>query len=129
MRQSGRKPRSTAKAPLPSSAINKKRLIPPKTVIQSNPNLMCPSKAPTLALKLARESFFDEEMMARCTVAGSQELPALPTTELQHLKHMLHTLFPQYCRSPHEFEPVWNLCINSIGQSYNRLRQSGKTSM
>ena len=64
---------------------------------------MCPSKVPILALKLAKES---KEMMARCTAAGSRELPPLPTTELHHLKHMLLTLFPQYWRSSHKFEPV-----------------------
>ena len=127
MGQSGRKLRPASKAPLPSSAINKAKPIPPKTVIQSNPSLMCPSKVPTLTLKLAKESFFGEEVMARCTVAGSRELPALPATELNHLKSMLLTLLPQYWRSPHEFEPVWNLCTSSIGQGCNRLRRNGKT--
>lgn len=124
--QSGRKP---AQASLPSSAINKKKLLPPKTVIQNNQSLMCPSKVPTLALKLAKESFFGEDVMARCTFAGTRELPALPTTEKNHLKHLLLSLFPQYWRSPHEFEPVWNACINSIGQGCNRLRRSGKISI
>ena len=126
--QNGRKPRASTKAPLPSSVINKTKLVTPNSIIQSNPSLMCPSKVPTLALKLAKESFFGDEVMARCTVAGSRDLPALPTNELHHLKHILLNLFPQYWRSPHEFEPVWNSCTNSIGQCCKRLRRNGKTS-
>ena len=118
-----------AQASLPSSAINKKKLLPPKTVIRNNPSLMCPSKVPTLALKLAKESFFGEEVMGRCTFAGSRDLPALPSAEKQHLKHLLLSLFPQYWRTPHEFEPVWTACINSIGQGCNHIRRSGKVSI
>jgi hypothetical protein len=70
--QNGRKSRSIASAALPSSAINKKKLVPPETVIENNRNLMCPSKVPILALKLEKESFFGQELMARCTVAGSR---------------------------------------------------------
>ena len=115
-----------AHASLPCSAINKK-LLPPKTVIQNNPSVMCPSKVPTLALKLAKESFLGE-VMARCTFAGSRDLQDLPTSEKQHLKHLLLSLFPQYWRTPHEFEPVWTACINSIRQGFSHIR-SGKVSV
>ena len=66
--------------------------------------------------------------MARCTFAGSRDLPALPTAEKQHLKHLLLSLFPQYWRTPHEFEPVWTVCINSIRQGFSRIR-SGNVSV
>ena len=125
--QIGRKSRSVASAALPSSAINKKKLVPPETVIENNRSLMCPSKVSTLALKLAKESFFGEEIMARCTVAGSRDRPALPTAEKNQLKALVQSFFPQYWRTPQEFEPIWNGCVNSIGQGCKRLRSTGKT--
>ena len=67
--------------------------------------------------------------MARCTFAGTCDLPALPTAQKNQLKNLLFSFFPQYWRSPQEFEPVWNGCINLIGQGCERLRTSGKISI
>lgn len=116
------------KGALASSVIKKTKLAEPKRVIEYHPKLMCPSKVPTLAVKLAKESFFGEDVMAMCTVSGNRELPALPTKELQQLKHTLFMLFPQYWRSPHEFEPVWKSCTDSVGQACKRARGHSKTS-
>ena len=124
--QGGRKSHSIDSAALPSSVINKKKLVPPETVIENNRNLMCPSKVSTLALKLAKESFFGEDIMARCTFAGSRDCPALPTAEKNELKALVQSFFPQYWRTPQEFEPIWSGCINSIGQGCKRLRSSAR---
>ena len=59
-------------------------------------------------MKLAKDCFFGEEVMVKCTVAGSRELPALLSEELRRLKHALLMLFPQFWRSPHEFNPCGN---------------------
>ena len=72
--------------------------------------------------------FFGEEVMARCTVVGNHDLPALPTAE-KNQQNLLFSLFPQYWRSPQEFKPVWNGCVNSIGQGCKRLHTSEKISI
>ena len=82
--QSGQRLHTSTKSQsvLPSSAINKSRLVDPQQVIEKHPHLMCASKVGRLAVKLAKDSFFGEDIMARCTVAGTRELPALPSEEL-----------------------------------------------
>ena len=72
-------------------------------------------------MKLAKEAYFGEAVMAQCTVTGELDLPGLPVEELRHLKYKLHTLFPQYWKSPHEFEPQWRTATESIGQACKRL--------
>ena len=71
-------------------------------------------------MKLAKDAFFGEEVMARCTVAGERELPGLPTDELQRLKHTIFMLFPEFWNSPQEFEPQWKVCTDAIGQACTR---------
>ena len=111
---------------LPSSVIDRTKLVPAKVVIDRNPKLLCESKASTLALKLARESFFGEAVMLKCTVAGDRELPGLPEHEVQLLKNQILTLFPGYWNSPVEFEPLWTKCTESIVQGCKRLRRDAK---
>ena len=94
--------------------LTRKKLVPPK--FQYNQKLICRSKVP-----LAKESFFGEEVMARCMLACTRDLPALLTAEKNQLKKILFFLFPQYLRLPQEFNPVWNGCINSIGQHYKHV--------
>ena len=49
-------------------------------------------KPPTLAVKLAKEAFFGENIMKQCTPLGERELPGLPTVELGTLKvPFIHT--------------------------------------
>ena len=57
-----------------------------------------------LAVKLAHEAFFGDEMLALCTPGGSRDLPGLPITELNHPKEEIFGLFPQYWGCPSEFE-------------------------
>ena len=75
--------------------------MPAKVVIDRNQGLICESKVSTLALKLARELCFGEDVMVRCTVIGDRELPALPQHELDLLKSQILTLlFPAYWTAP-----------------------------
>ena len=111
---------------LPSPTINKHKLIPASEVILNYPKLRSPSRVGTLATKLARESFFGEEVLAKCTVAGDRDLPALPAAELHQLKQTLLMQFPDYWRSPHEFEPLWKTSTESVGQLCKRLRFAKK---
>lgn len=76
-----------------------------------------------LAVKLARESFFGTDVLAKCTVMGCRDFPALPVNELNELKQLIFSMFPTYWNTPIEFESkVWCSCVTSIGQLCKRLR-------
>ena len=75
------------------------------------------SKLPTLAVKLAKEAFFEKKLMKQCTPLGGRELPGLPTAELSKLKEALFSRNPQYWNNIADFEAVWSECIASIGQA------------
>ena len=109
---------------LPSSAINKEKLKAPVLVIKQHPKLRGDSKAGTLAVKLAREAIFGDDVLAKCTPGGSGELPALPNDELNLLKEEMFEQFSQYWSNPVEFEAVWSICFNAVGQACKRLRKA-----
>ena len=109
---------------LPSSAIKKQKLVTVNDVLMKHPKLRCCSKVGTLAVKLAKHAFIGKEMMAQYMVAGERELPGLPAEELQQLKNALFMQFPDYWKTPHEFEPLWKEATSSIGQACKRFRRS-----
>lgn len=109
---------------LPSSAINKEKLKAPDLVIKQHPKLRGDSKAGTLAVKLAREAIFGDDVLAKCTPGGSRELPSLPNDELNLLKEEMFEQFSQYWSNPVEFEAVWSICFNAVGQACKRLRKA-----
>ena len=109
-------------AALPSSAVNKESLKPACQVLLHYPKLQTESKVSKLAVKLARESFFGEDVMAKCTVMGFNRYPALPIPELAELKQTLFALFPKYWANPILFEKVWKECAEAIGQACKRVR-------
>ena len=119
------RPISSGRAPLPSSEIETEKLIPPADIVHKYIKLKTQSKAPTLAVKLARESVFGVKVLQMCTVAGGRELPALPITEIRKLKDFMFQLFPDFWDNPIHFEPLWVKCIESINQCCKALR-SGK---
>lgn len=100
-------------------------LSPPFVVVEKYPMLKCMSRMPTLAVKLARESFFGKNMMVKCTVQGCREHPPLPPETLSKLKTFLSHLFVEKCTKP-EFEGKWKICLNSIGQACKALRLAAK---
>ena len=111
--------------PLPSSEIKKDKLVPADHVIQKYPNLRKNNVIGTLAVKLAKEAFYGEDILVRCTVMGCNSYPALPQQELNNLKQTVFSLFPVYWSNPVEFESIiWCQCVNAIGQSCKRLRAS-----
>ena len=113
-----------ANKPLPSVAINKQKLVSVNDVLMKHPKLRCASKVGTLAVKLAKDAFFGQDVMEQCTVAGERELPGLPDEELQQLKDALFMQFPDYWKTPQEFEPLWKDATAAIGQACKRLRRS-----
>ena len=107
---------------LPSSVIDKEKLAAADVVIKKYPKLKGVSKASTLAVKLAKEALFGEKVMKQCTVAGTREHPGLPFDELRELKQVVFRQFPQYWNTPFEFEDVWKVCFDALGQACKRLR-------
>ena len=110
---------------LPSSEINQAALLPVGDALTKYSTLIYSSKVRTLAAKLAKESIFGDDVLIRCTVAGSRSFPALPVAELNYLKTVIFKQFPVYWNAKHEFEGVWKDCIDGLGQACKRLR-SGK---
>ena len=109
--------------PLPSSAIQREKLKSRSWVLSKYPKLRGESKAPTLAVKLARECFFGDSVLVQCTPGGGRNLPALPTMELNQLKEVIFQQFSHLWYNSVEFESkVWTPCFNAIGQACKRLR-------
>ena len=52
------------------------------------PKLRSPSNTGTLAVKVVREAYFGEDLLAKCTVCGDRGHPGLPIVELQQLKQI-----------------------------------------
>ena len=107
---------------LPSSSIDKSKLLPVEKVIEQYPKLKSEGKAGTLACKIAKQALFGVDIMKRCTPIGNRELPGLPVKELKELKKVMFTRFPQYWKTPVEFESVWKKCLESVQQGCKRLR-------
>ena len=96
----------------------------PDEVVEKYATLKTPGAMSTLAVKLARESFFGEEVMKRCTPQGKTEHDSLPDKELFQLKLYLKQLFPALSKA--DFEGYWKACSNAVGQACKRLRSGNK---
>ena len=116
---------NTAKC-LDSCEIRKELLRPVDEVLFINAKYRVLSKASTLAVKLAKEAFFGDNVLVRCTVAGGREFPGLPQKEMQELKGVMLRQFPQFWQAPVQFELTWKDCCESIGQACKRLRDKHK---
>lgn len=107
--------------PLPH--INHEKMSDPQDVVDRNSKLLSKNKLPTLAVRLAKESYFGPEIMIRCTIRGIGSHHALPCIELDQLKKFLCSLaLPRFVKRNVEFEEVWKLCINAIGQACKQYR-------
>ena len=87
------------------------------------------SKVTNLAQKLARHSFFGDEVTRQCTPNGARDLPALPREEVFQLKLSIFELFPTYWAAPATFEGLWAECVSSIEQSCKRIRSAYKKTL
>ena len=112
---------------LPSTSINKLKLTTLEAVIAKYSRLRVESKIGILAVKLAKEAFFGEEVLAKCTVSGYRDLPALPLDEVNNLKQTIFQQFRNYWSTPDEFECVWERAAESIGQCAKGLRKKHAT--
>ena len=99
----------------------------PQDVLSENGHLASQSgKMTTLAVVLAREAFFGDEVMAQCTAKGHGDKPGLPHSELMQLKEVIKGAYPEYWNAPHTFEPQWNKCTEQISQACKRARNKSR---
>ena len=75
-----------------------------------------------LAVALAREAFFGEEVMSKCTARGYADKPELPIAELMELKEEVRKHYPNYWNNNVAFEEKWNKCLESISAACKRIR-------
>ena len=106
---------------LESSEIQAELLGSSKVTLSKYTKLKNMTKVGQLAIKLAKETYFGEDVMSRCTVIGYGKYPALPETELNSMKQTLFNLFSSQS-NPIEFEVVWKDAVEAVGQACKRLR-------
>ena len=110
--------------PLPP--INKAALLKPEDVVEKYTRFLSISKIPTLAVRLAKESYFGKPIMALCTVRAAGKFHALPERELKELKAFMKKLcIPSLTPTQVQFEMVWKNAIESTGQACKSLRCDG----
>ena len=108
---------------LSSAAINKSALSSLRDVECNSDFLGKESKMGTMAVILAREVYFGEEVMGQCTAKGYGDKLGLPIQELMALKEDMRKLYPQYLNSAVAFEEKWTKCLEAISQACKRARK------
>ena len=104
-----------------SEDIQVPSLISPYMVANKYKQLKTLSRISTLAVRLAKESYFGKWESVQWREKGTREHAALPAKTLDDLKRFLQNLFPN-CTQP-EFEVAWKSCLEALGQSCNSLRK------
>ena len=104
---------------LDSVSIDKSKPLPVDVVVAKYPRLRVVEKASRLAVKLAKESVFGEEVMRQCTVFGTRQLPGLPREELFQLKKAAST------SSPNSGATLLNLSL--CGKTVVSVNQASKS--
>ena len=89
-------------------------------------NMLVENKFSTIAVKLAREVYFGDATLKKCTPRGHGNFPALPHQKLNALKSALFDWYPKYWGKPKEFEERWAMAQEAIGQTSKRLRQKSR---
>ena len=99
----------------PVSACNQPALETAADVIANDQKLLqSTTKAGRLAVKLARDSYFGEEVFRGSTVSS------LPREKLKEIKARLYEVYR--FNNQVEFEPLWQKCLISIGKACQALR-------
>ena len=108
---------------LSTDKICRQELKTAQEVLQKYPDLHIESKISVLAVKLARQVFFEDSVMKRCTPRGWQNMPTLPQAELNMLKLTFFKQLPRYWSCPEEFEKKWALANNQRGRREQTKRK------
>ena len=73
-----------------------------------------------VATKLARNTYFGQEVLAGSTVSGTGTLRPLNPTQLQAMREAIRSKFMDV--SPTEFESIWAKCVESVGRLCTYIR-------
>ena len=73
-----------------------------------------------LAVKLARQAFFGDNLLKRCTPRAWLNMPQ---ADLNMLKVTLFKQYPRFWSCPEKFERKWAVAQEAIAQACKRLRQ------
>ena len=92
----------------------------PEAVIAQNIHYLKKDTIGRVATKLARYSYFGEDILARSSVGGAVDRHPLDSQKLGEMKSLLKSKFPQ--ESPTEFESTWARCIESLYRMCNYFR-------
>ena len=71
-----------------------------------------------LALMLARDAVFGQNVMSQCTPVGMRKKHALPQWELYKIKTAIFQHHPECWILLTSFEKIWKRCLVSIQQDY-----------
>ena len=116
-------PLSTKYNEMSAVEIPKEKLKTLAEALQKFSSLRTESKIGVLAVKLAREAIFGDDVLRRCTPRGWSNMPALPQAELNLLKCTLFEQFPRFWTCPEEYEKTWAIAQEAIAQACKRLRK------
>ena len=116
-------PLSTKYNEMSAAEIPKEKLKTIAETFQKYTSLRTESKIGVLAVKLAREAIFGDDLLRKCTPRGWSDMPALPQAELNLLKCTLYEQFPRFWTCPEEYEKTWAIAQEAIAQACKRLRK------
>ena len=117
----------TSNMSTPSRPSVEDTLLSPDQVIDKYPKLLSLSSIGRLSVRLAYESYFGKQLMAKSTVIGYNDKPPLPRDLVLELKRKLLSLHPQFRSTPIEFEPYWSKCVGAINHCCAGLRTKEQT--
>ena len=91
-----------------------------EAVLQKNLHLIKKESIGRLVTKLARYTYFGEDVLSRSCVSGTTDKHPLDPQKLYEMKRFLKSKFPQ--ESPTEFETTWAKCIDSLNRLCSYLK-------
>ena len=119
------KQKSGLQEPLSADEVPSTLSSPEEVMQKYQHKLLRQGKIGELSVKLAKEAYFGEDIMRRCTVMGQRERPGLPPQILSELKKFLFGLdkFRDCWTDPALFEGHWAKCVDSINHACKSLRE------
>ena len=74
-----------------------------------------------VVVKLARNTYFGEAVLAASTITGNANTRPLDPSQLASMRGVIRNYFGD--TSPTEFEIIWSKCIDSIARACNYTRK------
>lgn len=107
-------------------ACDIQHLTPTSNIIEQYGNLVYKGEDGLLALTLARDAVFGQEVMAQCIPLGTKNKKALPQKDLSLIKQAIFQLHHDMWLELEKFEPTWKTCHISIQQGCGRKCRDAK---